>query len=245
MESDSAAPLYEMWYYAIPGRQLKPGRMLAKILLGEPLLLGRARDGRVFALRDICPHRGIPLSQGQFDGSEIECCYHGWRFETGGHCTRIPSLVAGQDFDLSRVRVQAYPAQEVQGNVWVFFGSSPEAAPEVPVLPDVGAREPDLFESVILPCAIDHAVVGLMDPAHGPFVHRAWWWRAGGSIHEKAKAFAASPYGFTMLRHAPSSNSQAYRLLGGNLRPRSFFVCPVSASSMSASAATSSSTLRP
>jgi len=54
-----------------------------------------------------------------------------------------------------------------------------------------------------------------MDPAHGPFVHRAWWWRSKRSIHEKAKAFAASPFGFTMLRHAPSSNSNAYRLLGG------------------------------
>ena len=54
-----------------------------------------------------------------------------------------------------------------------------------------------------------------MDPAHGPFVHRAWWWRKEGSIHEKSKAFAASPFGFTMLRHAPSSNSNAYRLLGG------------------------------
>jgi phenylpropionate dioxygenase-like ring-hydroxylating dioxygenase large terminal subunit len=54
-----------------------------------------------------------------------------------------------------------------------------------------------------------------MDPAHGPFVHRAWWWRSRRSIHEKEKRFTASPYGFTMARHAPSSNSKAYRLLGG------------------------------
>jgi phenylpropionate dioxygenase-like ring-hydroxylating dioxygenase large terminal subunit len=66
-----------------------------------------------------------------------------------------------------------------------------------------------------VPATIDHAVVGLMDPAHGAFVHRAWWWRARHSIHEKSKAFAASPYGFTMLRHAPSTNANAYRLLGG------------------------------
>jgi phenylpropionate dioxygenase-like ring-hydroxylating dioxygenase large terminal subunit len=54
-----------------------------------------------------------------------------------------------------------------------------------------------------------------MDPAHGPFVHRAWWWRSRRSVHEKTKAFAPSPWGFTMSRHAPSSNSRAYRLLGG------------------------------
>jgi len=215
VESDSAAPLREMWYYAVPGSALRSGAMLHKKLLGEPLVLGRAADGSVFALRDICPHRGIPLSDGRFDGREIECCYHGWRFDPGGRCIAIPSLVADQPFDLSRIRVDSYPAREVQGNVWVFFGRNPGAAPEIPVLPGIGARGPDLYESVLLPCSIDHAVVGLMDPAHGPFVHRAWWWRKAGSIHQKSKAFAASPFGFTMLRHRPSSNSNAYRLLGG------------------------------
>jgi len=215
VDDDSAAPLREMWYYAVPGARLKRGKTLPKTLLGEPLLLGRAADGTVFALRNICPHRGIPLSEGRFDGAEIECCYHGWRFDAKGRCVAIPSLVEGQRFDLSLIKVATYPAREVQGNVWVFFGRDPAAAPEVPTLPGIGERGPDLYETVSLPCAIDHAVVGLMDPAHGPFVHRAWWWRKHGSIHEKSKAFAASPFGFTMLRHAPSSNSNAYRLLGG------------------------------
>ena len=205
-----------MWYYAVPGERLRRGKTLAKTLLGEPLLLGRAQDGTVFALRNICPHRGIPLSYGRFDGREIECCYHGWRFAPSGACTAIPSLAADQGFDLSTVSVQAYPAHEDGGNVWVFFGKDAASAPPPPALPSgFDARRPDIYETVTLPCSIDHAVVGLMDPAHGPFVHRSWWWRSARSIHEKSKAFAASPYGFTMLRHAPSSNSNAYKLLGG------------------------------
>jgi len=215
VDPESAAPLRDMWYFAVPGMRLGRGRTLAKTLLGEPLLLGRAADGTVFALKDICPHRGIPLSYGRFDGSEIECCYHGWRFDTRGACTAIPSLFPGQDFSPSRIRVGAYPAREVQGNVWVFFGKDEAAAPPPPVVPEIGDATPKLFESVCIPAAIDHAVVGLMDPAHGPFVHRAWWWRSAHSIHEKSKSFAASPFGFTMLRHAPSSNANAYRLLGG------------------------------
>jgi phenylpropionate dioxygenase-like ring-hydroxylating dioxygenase large terminal subunit len=215
VEADSAAPLRELWYYAMQAADLRPGRTTRKIMLGEPLLLGRKSDGGVFALRDICPHRGIPLSDGRFDGHEIECCYHGWRFDAAGRCVAIPSLAEGQRFDLAPIAVEAYPAREVQGNIWVFFGRNAEAAPPVPLLPEIGERAPDLFESVRLPCGIDHAVVGLMDPAHGPFVHRSWWWRSRGSIHEKSKAFAASPYGFTMLRHRPSRNSNAYRLLGG------------------------------
>jgi phenylpropionate dioxygenase-like ring-hydroxylating dioxygenase large terminal subunit len=214
---DAAAPLREAWYYALPGRLLRPGKVAARTMLGEPVLIGRDREGAVFALRDICPHRGMPLSEGRFDGAEIECCYHGWRFATGGQCTAIPSLVAGQEFDLTQVSVARYPAVETQGNVWVYFGDDPAAAPPVPHLADfAGDARPGLVETVRFKAAIDDAVVGLMDPAHGPFVHRAWWWRGAHSAHEKAKDFAPSDWGFTMTRHAPSSNSRAYKLLGGS-----------------------------
>ena len=209
-------PLREAWYYAAPSAMVRRGRLLARVMLGESLVLGRDADGGVFALRDPCPHRGMPLSKGRFDGREIECCYHGWRFATSGACTAIPSLVEGQEFDLSCVAAVSYPVREVQGNIWVYFGADPAEAPEIPVLEDFDANaEPQMVEQIRFAAAVDHAVVGLMDPAHGPFVHRAWWWRSAKSAHEKAKAFVPSPWGFTMSRHAPSSNSRAYRLLGG------------------------------
>src|SRR5437763_13269709 len=126
----TAALLREAWYYAAPGRQLGRGKLLARRMLGEPVLLGRDEAGAVFALRDICPHRGMPLSAGNFDGSAIECCYHGWRFTPDGRCTAIPSLVEGQGFDLSTIGVARYPASEVQGNIWVYFGDDPGRAPE-------------------------------------------------------------------------------------------------------------------
>jgi phenylpropionate dioxygenase-like ring-hydroxylating dioxygenase large terminal subunit len=213
--ADSAAPLREAWYYAVAGRRLNPRAMLAKVMLGEPVLLGRDTTGAPFALRDLCPHRGMPLSAGNFDGREVECCYHGWRFDTGGQCTAIPALVPGQTFAPSRVHVRSYPVREVQGNIWVFFGEDPAAAPEIPDIDGFYDAAPRLVETVSFAASIDHAVVGLMDPAHGPFVHRAWWWRSRHSIQVKAKAFAPSPWGFTMSQHAPSVNSRAYRLLGG------------------------------
>ncbi len=224
--SPASAPLREVWYYAVPGRRLARGRTVAKTILGEPLLLGRDRAGAVFALRDICAHRGMPLSRGRFDGAEIECCYHGWRFDTAGRCTAIPSLVDGQAFEPGRIRVASYPAREVQGNVWVFFGSDPAGAPDIPVLPELGERAPAIIETTRLDANIDHAVVGLMDPAHGPFVHAAWWWRSRGSVHAKAKAFEPSPFGFTMVRHAPSRNSNAYKILGGRPETEISFSLP-------------------
>ncbi len=224
--AEAAGPLREAWYYALPASCLKPRAMRAKIMLGEPVLLGRDADGAPFALRDICPHRGMPLSAGRFDGHEIECCYHGWRFESGGQCTLIPALVPNQRHPLDRVREHRYPVREVQGNLWIYFGEDPARAPEIPVLDELGQAVPRLVESVRFSAAIDHAVVGLMDPAHGPFVHRAWWWRSRRSIHTKVKAFIPSPWGFTMTRHAPSANSRGYRLLGGAVETEIVFRLP-------------------
>jgi phenylpropionate dioxygenase-like ring-hydroxylating dioxygenase large terminal subunit len=207
--------LEDLWYLALPGREVKPGRMVTRTILGQRLLFARTSEGRVFCFKDVCPHRGIPLSFGRFDGREVECCYHGWRFGADGRCTAIPSLVDGQAFEPGRIRARTHPVAEVQGNVWILAGGDPGAAPPIPVVPDVGERAADLAETLPFDSAMDHAVVGLMDPAHGPFVHRSWWWRSARSIHEKAKRFVPSELGFTMARHRPSSNSRAYRIIGG------------------------------
>jgi phenylpropionate dioxygenase-like ring-hydroxylating dioxygenase large terminal subunit len=74
---------------------------------------------------------------------------------------------------------------------------------------------PRLVDRMVFDAHVDHAVVGLMDPAHGPFVHQQWWWRSRASRHEKTKRFEPSEAGFTMVRHPPSKNSRAYALLGG------------------------------
>ena len=222
----AGAFLENLWYLVLPGHRLKCGQHLAQTVLGEPLLIGRDQAGAVFALRDICPHRAMPLSYGRFDGREIECPYHGWRFATNGTCTLIPSLVQGQHIDTKKITARTYPCREVQGNIWVYFGAHCEPLPAVPTIPDLGNVPYRLAQSMVFPCAVDHAVVGLMDPAHGPFVHRSWWWRTRASIHEKAKAFGPSHLGFTMRRHRPSSNSRAYRVLGGTPETEISFQLP-------------------
>ncbi|MSP49307.1 MAG: aromatic ring-hydroxylating dioxygenase subunit alpha [Alphaproteobacteria bacterium] len=214
-DSVDAGWLRDLWYLALSGREVGRGRMVVRTLLGQRLLFGRTSEGEVFCFKDICPHRGIPLSFGRFDGREVECCYHGWRFGADGRCTAIPSLAEGQAFEPGRIKAGTYPAREVQGNIWIFAGADPSGAAAIPLVPDVGDLPADLMEALPFGCAMDHAVVGLMDPAHGPFVHRAWWWRSAGSIHEKAKRFVPSELGFTMARHRPSSNSRAYRIIGG------------------------------
>lgn len=222
--------LRNTWYYALSGEQLKPGQMLAKQLLGEPIVFGRTDDGEVFGLRDICPHRAVPLSCGRFNGEEIECAYHGWRFDRVGQCQLIPALHEGQDLDLSKFQVRRYPVQEVQGNIWIYMSDQERGDAEVthPV-PVVAGFEGETYQSTLtmkFPCFIDHAVVGLMDPAHVPFVHRAWWWRTDAILTDEIKAFDPSPYGFTMRRHRLERETFFYRLLGGNTETEISFQLP-------------------
>jgi nitrite reductase/ring-hydroxylating ferredoxin subunit len=44
-------------------------------------------NGTFFAIDDTCPHRGGPLSEGELNGSEVVCPWHGARFNiaTGAH----------------------------------------------------------------------------------------------------------------------------------------------------------------
>ncbi len=215
--------LGDLWYFADLGSELKPGKLARYEILGEPVLLGRGRDGKAFALRDICPHRAAPLSAGSLTrddaGAEVvQCPYHGWMFRTGdGACSKIPSLVSGQEMETERIKVRSYPVRESQGLVWIYMAADPRAEPdsEPPLFEGVVGGAPKLVERLSFDAHIDHAALGLMDPAHGPYVHQQWWWRSVHEQLEKEKAFEPRELGFAMANHAPSKNSRAYAVLGG------------------------------
>jgi phenylpropionate dioxygenase-like ring-hydroxylating dioxygenase large terminal subunit len=184
----------------------------------------------LFALRDLCPHRGIPLSAGWFDGETVQCKYHGWRFEPcSGRCEEIPSLTSHDGLEPTKIFAGAFPVVERDGYAWVYVPAAGAGRltdlgelPPVPELPKFGPRFRSAHLQAELPCNVDHGIIGLMDPAHGPFVHRAWWWRSAASIHEKTKRFEpledrehdGRNAGFRMSAHTPSANSAPYRLLG-------------------------------
>ncbi len=207
-----------LWYFALPASAVKQGKMVSKQLLGEPIFFARMGDGKIFALRDICPHRGMPLSYGKLKDGEVECCYHGWRFNSAGTCTCIPSLAGLEDIQPENIKVRSYKVEESQGAIWIFMDDPKikttvfPPVPKVPDLPDT--QKPFIQQVMMFPCYIDHAVIGLLDPAHAPFVHQSWWWRTQKSMHEKSKKFGPSHLGFTMLRHKASKNSFGYKLFG-------------------------------
>ncbi len=113
MGVDANLFLKNVWYVAMHGRELKKGKLLAKQLLGEKIVFGRDNEGKPFALKDNCPHRGVPLSDGWFDGNRIQCCYHGWEFNTKGICINIPALPPDNNIQVNKIKAGYYQCKDV------------------------------------------------------------------------------------------------------------------------------------
>ena len=67
---------------------------LAVVVEGVPVAVVRDEDGGLHAIRDICSHADVALSEGEVDGCTIECWLHGSAFDlrTGAPLS-LPAIV--------------------------------------------------------------------------------------------------------------------------------------------------------
>jgi nitrite reductase/ring-hydroxylating ferredoxin subunit len=73
-------------------QEVPAGKARQVVVGGKTLALVNV-DGAFYALDDTCPHRGAPLSEGDVEGQELVCPWHGARFDvtTGSHlCPPAP-----------------------------------------------------------------------------------------------------------------------------------------------------------
>ena len=47
----------------------------------EDIAIFRTSDDRIFAVRDTCPHKQGPLSQGIVHGTSVTCPLHNWKID--------------------------------------------------------------------------------------------------------------------------------------------------------------------
>ena len=131
------------WYPVFSSRGVNE-KARAITLLGEDIVFLR-RQGKAYAVRNECPHRGTrfthPLGIYYFKGTNtITCGYHGWTFDvTNGACVAVPtegptSQVPG------KVRLPTYPVEERAGIVWVWIGDQ-EPVPVEEDIPNALLRD--------------------------------------------------------------------------------------------------------
>jgi phenylpropionate dioxygenase-like ring-hydroxylating dioxygenase large terminal subunit len=158
------------WYVVCRARDLRD-RPLARTVLGIPMVLFRDGGGEAAALLDRCPHRGVPLSLGRVEDGQLECSYHGWRFDTEGVVRRVPALCAAHE---AKGRcTPAYPVRELDGFVWVWPDT--DAVPDVepfrfPHLDD--PRYSSVYDVVEAEGSLHAVAENALDVPHTAFLHR-------------------------------------------------------------------------
>lgn len=138
------------------------------LLLGEPLVMYRVNN-TIVAFQDRCPHRGVPLSAGKLVGDTLQCHYHGWRFNTKGHCVEIPGLV--KKAPLTNKCLKSYPIRIHYGLVFICMEPKDTTLPlyEIPALANPA------YESHVMEFKIQGDILNVientLDATHTHYVH--------------------------------------------------------------------------
>ena len=87
-----------------------PVGQLKGVMAGmQPIVLANV-DGDVYALEDECSHQELPISDGELDGTDVVCTYHGARFDA---CT-------GKNKSLPAIRpVKSFPVEIRDDGIYI------------------------------------------------------------------------------------------------------------------------------
>ena len=121
--------LRRYWYPIATTKELDTEPVMAVRLLSENLALYRNDQGKLGLVAERCPHRGASMAYGIPEEDGLRCPYHGWKFSTEGRCLEQPAEPESSTFH-NRIRIPAYPVQEMGGLIWAYLG--PDPAPLLP-----------------------------------------------------------------------------------------------------------------
>lgn len=77
-----------------------PGQLLAVEVGGEKICLANV-EGEIYAIQDNCTHRDFPLSNGTLEDTELECSWHGARFDLQtGRALCLPAIKPAKTYEV-------------------------------------------------------------------------------------------------------------------------------------------------
>ena len=86
-----------------------PGKLIGRMAGSQPVVLANV-DGRICALEDQCSHEAYPLSDGELEGCDLVCIYHGARYDA---CT-------GKNKGLPAIRpVRSFPVDIRDDGIYI------------------------------------------------------------------------------------------------------------------------------
>ncbi len=155
-------------------------------VLGDDFVLWRDDAGMPRAAPDRCPHRGTRLSLGRVCSGQIECPYHGWRFDGAGRCVHIPAL-PGFTPPASH-GLATHTLSEAHGLLWLHLQDD-AARPRFDAEADATLRKLNVGPYDVAASA-PRIVENFLDLAHFGFVHEGW---LGDRAHAQLADYRIAP----------------------------------------------------
>jgi Rieske 2Fe-2S family protein len=88
---------------------------------GKPMLLVRAKDGKIRCFLNVCRHRGVRLANSPevSKGRAFTCRYHHWTYDLTGKLIFVPTEESFPGLDKSCRGLKELPVEEEHGFIWV------------------------------------------------------------------------------------------------------------------------------
>jgi phenylpropionate dioxygenase-like ring-hydroxylating dioxygenase large terminal subunit len=183
----SVVKLAHQWFVLATSDELGKAP-IARTLQGLPLVLFRDGEGKAGTLLDRCPHRNVPLSDGEVAHGQLQCPYHGWRFDRAGLCQHIPSLIG--EADAKARRAPSFPTIEQDGFIWVYSTSTDEGDVKTKPYKFEKADAPGytcVRQVVEAPGTMHATIENALDVPHTAFLHKGLFRSASRNITIEAK----------------------------------------------------------
>jgi len=92
----------------------------------EPLLVTRAKDGRIRVLSNVCRHRGNVVAEGRGNRRRFVCQYHGWTYSEDGGLIGAPFMDRVEGFDKANCRLPDLKTEVWNGFIFVNLDGAAE-----------------------------------------------------------------------------------------------------------------------
>jgi len=112
-----------------------PGDYFTTQIVGEPIVVARARDGAVRAMSAVCQHRAMLVAEGKGNARGFVCPYHHWVYGLDGHLVNAPAMERTVGFDKASVCLPQFRIENWLGFLFINFDA--DAKPLAPRLAKV------------------------------------------------------------------------------------------------------------
>ncbi len=126
----------DYWYPVVPVSKISRRGPMLVTLLGTDLCVFFGKRGPA-AISDVCPHRGVRMSDGDCHyAGTVSCPYHGWTFDEDGTCVAV--LSEGPNSTIAgRAHIRTYPTAVIKGVLFAWMGDGKPTRPEDDLPPEL------------------------------------------------------------------------------------------------------------